>query len=223
MECYSCGSSEAAREQLDRSEIDPRLAAAHRGFEVLGEPAVAVKPSKGSLDHPAPRQDREAGGVIGALDNLDPPLPVPGQCHCQLVTGVSAIREDMAQPRKQVADRGQQVRRSIPILSVGGMDLCRHQMSRRVGKDVALAAVDLLAGIIAARTPALRGLDRLAVDHASRRTGLASGPFARLLQQQKIDRFPHPRSLPSVEVALHRRAVWKSCGSRRQGEAVRNR
>ena len=119
----SCGSSEAAREQLDRSEIDPRLAAAHRGFEVLGEPAVAVKPSKGSLDHPAPRQDREAGGVIGALDNLDPPLPVPGQCHCQLVTGVSAIREDMAQPRKQVADRGQQVRRSIPILSVGGMDL----------------------------------------------------------------------------------------------------
>src|SRR5271170_5655275 len=99
--CYlcnaiSCGSSETAREQLDRCKVEPRLAAAHRGFEILGQPAVAIEPGEGSLNHPAPRQDRKAGGSIGALDDLDLPLPVPGERGCQLVTSITAIGEDMA-------------------------------------------------------------------------------------------------------------------------------
>src|SRR5271169_7118706 len=105
--CYlcnaiSCGSSETAREKLDRSQVHPRLAAAHRGFEILGQPAITIKPGEGSLNDPAPRQERKAGGSIGALDDLDLPLPVPGERGCQLVTSITAIGEDMAQPREQV-------------------------------------------------------------------------------------------------------------------------
>ena len=100
----SCRSSQATREQLDRSKIDPRLTAAHRGLEVVGEPTVPIEPGEGSLDHPAPRQDRKAGGSVGALDHFDPPSPVPRQRCCQLVAGITAVGKDMAQPRKQVAD-----------------------------------------------------------------------------------------------------------------------
>ncbi len=61
------------------------------------------------------------------------------------------------------------------------------QKARGVGKDVALASLDLLAGVIAARTASFCGLDALAVDHARARRGLAAGRFARLHQQQVID------------------------------------
>jgi hypothetical protein len=93
----SCRSSEAACEQLDRGEVDPGLAAANRGLEVLGKPAVAVQPGEGSLDHPAPRQDMKAGGLLGLLDDLDSPFPVLGERHSQLVAGITAVGEDMAQ------------------------------------------------------------------------------------------------------------------------------
>jgi len=170
----SCRPSETARKQLDRREVDPRLAAADGGFEILGKPAVAVQPREGSLDHPASRQDLKAGGLIGSLDDPDAPFPVPGERGGQLVTGKTAIGEDMAQPREQIADRGQQARRPVAILNVGGMDLCRHQMSRGVGDDVALAALDFFAGVKTARAAAFRRLGGLAIDHPGRRTGLPS-------------------------------------------------
>lgn len=61
-------------------------------------------------------------------------------------------------------------------------------MALRVGYDVALAALGLLSGVVAARAAALRGLHRLAVDHARRRAGLASGLLARRHDQRMVDR-----------------------------------
>jgi len=110
-----CGSSEATCQQLDRSEVDPGLAAIDCGLEVLSEPAVAVQPGEGSLDHPAPRQDMKAGGLIGSLDDLNAPFAAPGESRRQLVAGISAIGEDVTQPWEQVADRGQQGRCPIAI------------------------------------------------------------------------------------------------------------
>lgn len=51
-----------------------------------------------------------------------------------------------------------------------------NQEALRVGYHVALAAVDLLGRVEPARTAALGGLDRLAVDHAA--VGEASRPIA---------------------------------------------
>ena len=39
--------------------------------EVLGEAAVAIEPSQNALDHPWVRQDFEALGGFGSLDDLD--------------------------------------------------------------------------------------------------------------------------------------------------------
>jgi DNA-binding winged helix-turn-helix (wHTH) protein len=44
-----------------------------------------------------------------------------------------------------------------------------HQQAGRVGEDMALTALDLLACIEATRATCFRRLDRLAVDHARRR------------------------------------------------------
>ena len=67
------------------------------------------------------------------------------------------------------------------------------------GEDVSLAALDLLAGVEAARTTRLGGFDRLAIDHPGRRAGLAPSHLARLHQQVMVDRFPPSIVPPLVE------------------------
>ena len=62
-----------------------------------------------------------------------------------------------------------------------------EQQSLRVHRDVALTAIDLLGGVIAARAAAFRGLHALCVDDRSRRAGLA--PHA--LAQRHHELMPH--------------------------------
>ena len=121
----SCGPREPVREQLDRGEIEPSLAAGYHGLEVLGEAAVAVEPGEGSFDHPSTRQDVEAGGAIAAFDDVDAPLPVSREFRGELVAGITAIGKDMTQPGEQGADRAEQRRRAVTILDVAGVSLRR--------------------------------------------------------------------------------------------------
>ena len=62
-------------------------------------------------------------------------------------------------------DLGQHERRAVAELDIGGMDHGVNQIAFGVGQDVALAALDLVACIIAAMPAALGGLNALAVDH----------------------------------------------------------
>src|SRR4029077_231514 len=144
-----------------------------------------------------------------SLDDLQRPLPVPGKRGLQLLAGVGAVGKDMAQPWEEIADRSQQVGRTVSILDVGTVYLRANQMTVGIGNDVALAPVDLLARVIPLRTAAFRGLDRLTVDHPSRRAGVATITLPSLLDQQEIDLFPQPFGLPRVKVTLHRRPLRK--------------
>ena len=74
---------------------------------------------------------------------------------------IGAVGKQMAQPGKQVVDGANDKRGTIAILHIGGVDFSADQQAQRVGDDLALATFDLLAGIIATRTAALGGLDRL--------------------------------------------------------------
>jgi hypothetical protein len=123
-----CESSKPAREQLHRSEIEPDLTAGDGGLKVFGEAAVAVEPSEGSFDHPAARQDTRAG-TIGPFDDVDSPPAVSGQCRGQLITGIAAIGQDMAQPREQIADRRQQAR-------------CHRALARRTPASPTASSMD---------------------------------------------------------------------------------
>src|SRR3546814_20862039 len=79
----------------------------------------------------------------------------------------------MAQPREATDDLGQHQRRAIAILDIGSMDHGMDQIAIGVGQDVALASLDLLPRVIAARPAASRGLHTLAVDRSGAGRSLA--------------------------------------------------
>ena len=122
-------------------------------LEVLCEASVATEPCKGSLNDPTPRQDLEAFRGVGPLYDLDRPLPDLAQCLTKLFTGIPAVGEHVAQPRVAVDDLGQHERCAVAILDVGGVDHSVNQIAIGVGQDVALAPMDLLAGVEAPESP----------------------------------------------------------------------
>ena len=145
------GPCQTARQELDRRQIQPCLGAADRRLEVFCQPPVAAKPGEGSLDDPAPGKQAKAFGLIRSLDDCKRPLPHSGEGGLQLFAGITAIGEDVAQPREEIADRRQHADRAVAILNVGAVHLGADQQPGGVGDDVALAPVDLLAGVVAAR------------------------------------------------------------------------
>jgi hypothetical protein len=55
---------------------------------------------------------------------------------------------------------------AVAVLDIGGVNDGSDQQALRVGDDMALSALDLLARIKAPRPAAFRGFHALAVDHA---------------------------------------------------------
>jgi hypothetical protein len=188
---------------------DPCNGACDSGFEVLCKPAAASEPSEGPLDDPTARKKLEALGLVRALDDFQRPRPFALQSSTQLVSGVTAIGEDMTQPRIERADRSEHARRAIAVLNIGFMHNEADEVSLRVGDDVTLAAFDFLAGVEAARAAAFRGLHRLAVDDAGVRARFSSRLLARRHDQDVIDARKQAGARPSVEIALHRRVGRK--------------
>jgi hypothetical protein len=129
------------------------------GFKVFGEASVAIEPSESPLDDPAPRQDDKAADGIGTLDDLDGPVADFVESGVELGAAVGAVGKDMPQPRMEISDLGQDQWCAIAILDVGFMDNSGDQQAVGVGEHVALTALDLLAGVVTARTGGLGGLD----------------------------------------------------------------
>jgi hypothetical protein len=172
--------SETAGEELDTGNHKPGESAFDGGLKILGKTAVSVEPGDGSLDHPTALDEVEARGGLGAPDDFDRPFAELLEGVLKFVAGVAGIGEDMAQPGTNMADCGEQERRSIAILNACLMHDRADQQARRVGQDVALAAFDLLAGVVASRAAGLGGLDRLAIDDPGGRARLAARYFPRL-------------------------------------------
>src|SRR3546814_18202221 len=74
----------------------------------------------------------------------------------------------MAQPWKAVDDFTQDQRRAVAVLNVGGMDHRMYQIALGFGEDVALAALDLLAHVIASRAATFIRFPALSTDHAGK-------------------------------------------------------
>src|SRR3546814_8948547 len=82
-----------------------------------------------------------------------------------------------------------------------GMD----QIAVGVGQDVALASLDLLSRVIAARPAAFRRLHTLAVDHSGAGRSLAAYSFPPDQQQGMIELEPQTVIAPQIKPAPHRR------------------
>jgi hypothetical protein len=118
---------------------------------------------------------------------------------------IKPIGEDVAQPRTEVPDGGQDIDGPVAILNIGGLNHKADQLALSIGDDVALAALDLRACVIPGWTAALGGLDRLTVDDTRRRTRLAPGLFTGGHHQNVVDLGERAVPGPAIEVGLHRR------------------
>ena len=165
---------EPSRHELDGGEQEPGGGARDSFLEVLGEAPVSAEPGEAALDDPSAWENLEALRGVGSLDDFEAPITLSIEGSLELFSPIAAIGEDVAQPREARSDRGENVRCAIAILDVGGMDDCRDQQATSVGEDVALAAHDFLARIIAARPTALRSLHALTVDDTCAGRGLAT-------------------------------------------------
>ena len=145
---------------------DPSLGGGDGFLPVLGQAAASSQPCEGSFDDPSARQDLEALGGIGSLDDLDPPVAGAPQRLPQLRAGVAAVGEDVAQPGPAGADGFEHGRRAVAVLNRGGMDDQTDHQAEGVGHYVTLATLDPLASIVAASSSAFSGFHARAVDHA---------------------------------------------------------
>jgi hypothetical protein len=122
-----------SNDKLERGDINPGLSAGDRGFEVFGKAAVAIEPGKGAFDNPSTGKDFEANGVGHALDDLDAPLAKFGECLHELIAGIGAVGEEVAQPREEVLDGFDDERRAIAVLYVGGTDRGSEHQADGIG------------------------------------------------------------------------------------------
>lgn len=172
-------SCDASCEHADAGDVSEGGRAFDGFLPVLCEAAAASEPCECPLDHPAARQDDEALGRVGALDDLDGPAAVAAHGVLEFVACIAAVGEDVAQPWMAEPDRPEQVGSAVSILNIGPVDPHEDQEAERVGDDVALAPFDLLARVISANPAAFGGLDALAVDDAGRGLGLLAFDLAR--------------------------------------------
>ena len=116
--------------------------------------------------------------LVTAAHDLEHPRASAGHDGLHLAPLVARIRDDALQKGKTPARLSQQRLSPVPVLHARGMHADREQQPEGVGQDVALAAQDLLARVIAGRvergpplrTPRALWLSMIAV------VGLASRP-----------------------------------------------
>jgi len=63
----------------------------------------------------------------------------------QFAPGIAAIGEHVAQPGEAMADGPEDAGRTVAVLHAGRMDDRKQQQAERIGHDMALASLDLLA------------------------------------------------------------------------------
>ena len=130
---------------LDGGHKEPSCRASDGAFEVFGETAVAVEPSKGAFDNTAARDKFKAHGLVRALHDLECPSAFPIQGGAQFLSGIAAVCKDMAQPREGLSDGRQHKWCAVAVLNIGPVNDGSNQKTIGVSDDVSLAALDLLA------------------------------------------------------------------------------
>lgn len=142
---------EASQHDADHGETAERLDGADVTLVVAGEAAVAADPRESALDDPAFGQSDK--GMRGDTpDDLDDPAALLGDSGGELGAAVSSIGIDTLDAREGTAQFAiEEKARARVVVDVGRMDDDTQQQAERVDNDMALAAGEFLAGVIALR------------------------------------------------------------------------
>lgn len=192
---------DTAQEEVSHGDVDHGPGDVETLLEVADEPAPADQPSESPLDDSSAWQHFEPWFAVDAAHDLDNEVEERRLVE-QPGTVVGAVGEQMLHPRSAFADRLQDRLRAGAIGDVRRGQVHHQQTAVRVDRDVALAADDLLVGIVAAAARRRR-LDRLAVDDGGRWACLALSPLTVHHQSDIVDRAeqqqPHEASEPPVD------------------------
>src|SRR3954466_13251237 len=140
-----CCVRELSEHKANGSQVQEGESLAAEALPVLGQPTAAVQPSYGAFDNPALRQDREALGLIGPLDDLHPDAAADAsQTRLELRPLIAAVGVKLEQKRIQAKQRPHQQDAAVAILYVGCMHEGVHQQALGVDQDMALLPPDLL-------------------------------------------------------------------------------
>src|SRR6266481_5055859 len=191
-------SGESPDEQLYGGDVNPGFGAGDRSLEILGQAAVSIEPSEGSFDDPSPWEQLKACRVSGAFDDFDGPVAGLDEGLAQVRAIINAVGEE-AWPHRDLGHR-----RGAPRPRPA--DQKYRSQCGAYGPQPSLGqALDLLGRVVAARSTALGGLDRLTVDDPGRWARFTARRFPRLQQQLEIDLLKQAVVSPIVEITLHRR------------------
>ena len=164
--------SQTSQHDADHGEVDPGFFTAGEQFVVLGQSAPSGEPSERSLHDPATRKDMEpfrpdllpihfspfrgpdaSQATPGVFDNLDLPTQRRLDPLDKAAFLVSTIGPDQLETRKALSERREQVFATVVVLKTGLMHELVHDQAVGIHQDMALAAFDLLATVVAAPPP----------------------------------------------------------------------
>jgi hypothetical protein len=128
---------------------------------------------KDYFDHPPAGMNGKADLIGWLANDLNGDAgrrrgPVPSIAH---------VGERLCDEREGAARHPENDRCAIPVLNVGGLGLQDETTPIRIHHHLALAPLHLLGRVVAPRTPALGGFDRLAVDHGGTGRRFAPNPL----------------------------------------------
>ena len=117
---------------------------------VAGQAATPADPGQRPLDDPTFGQHHEAV-LLAAADDLQLPRSGAGYRRCHFRPLIAGVADEALDEGEALPGFAQQRFGAVAILDAGGVDSDRQQKAERVGQDVALAAENLLARVIAGR------------------------------------------------------------------------
>src|SRR5208282_6208984 len=122
---------------------------------------VSIDPGEEALDHPAPWQHLKTGLVSNLPDDLDDDDGGGPDAVCV----IGAVSEGELDEGKGIAGGLEQRNCAVAVLDVGRMGQKDERAPVGVDHGVALATLDLLAGVITPGAARFDCFDALAVDH----------------------------------------------------------
>ena len=144
--------NEAVEHQTDHGEGDHRFGDLRQLLVVLGQAAPSAEPAERSFNDPSAGEHDEAGGPGDTADN-DQRQAKEEASDQDGDPVIDAVGEHDLEPAVEVLDLLQQIPGAVSILNISGVDDDTEQETRGIDPDMALAAFDLLGGIVAARPP----------------------------------------------------------------------
>src|ERR1035437_6969393 len=134
--------TEFSQHEANGCEAQEDQAAEVEIFPVLGKPAATIEPRNGALDDPSTRQNDEAFGPIGTLDDFGFELRSDlGQRRMEDRPRIGDIGKEPFQKRKQAEKRGQQQDAAVAILNIGRMNNRVQQQTLCIYQDMPLLAL----------------------------------------------------------------------------------